>query len=72
MSCAEIAGLLELMRGAPPGRSIAELRANMTAFIPFIHRYAEMPHAFLQLPATEAEAALGEACAFLKDLLRGR
>jgi acetyl esterase len=35
-----------------------------------LHRYPEMPHAFLQLPATEADAALGEACTFLRDVLR--
>jgi acetyl esterase len=37
-----------------------------------LHRYAEMPHAFLQLPVTEADAALAESCAFLKDVLRTR
>jgi acetyl esterase len=31
-----------------------------------LHRYDEMPHAFLQLPVSDADAALGVACAFLK------
>jgi acetyl esterase len=35
-----------------------------------LHRFDEMPHAFLQLPASEAETALGVACAFLRDVLR--
>jgi hypothetical protein len=28
-----------------------------------------MPHAFLQLPATEADQALAVSCAFLRELL---
>ncbi len=31
-----------------------------------LHRYDEMPHAFVQLPVTEAETAIDVACAFLK------
>src|SRR5437899_10962662 len=37
MSRVEIAGLLELLRGAPPPASIAEMRANLIAFIPFFN-----------------------------------
>ena len=33
-------------------------------------RYEGMPHAFLQLPVSEAETALGDACTFLRDKLR--
>src|SRR6185436_9186122 len=40
MSRSEIAGLLELMRGAPRPDSIVEMRANMTAFIPFLNANA--------------------------------
>jgi len=31
-----------------------------------LHKYPEMPHAFLQLPASEADDALATACAFLR------
>jgi acetyl esterase len=34
-----------------------------------LERYDEMPHAFLQLPATESEHALASASAFLREVL---
>jgi acetyl esterase len=33
-----------------------------------LHRYDEMPHAFLQLPVSDADAAIGVACQFLKEV----
>ena len=40
MPRSELAGLFEMLRGAPQGQSIAELRANMQAFIPLINANA--------------------------------
>jgi acetyl esterase/lipase len=34
-----------------------------------LHRYAEMPHAFVQLPVAEADEAIGVAGAFLRGVL---
>jgi acetyl esterase len=35
-----------------------------------LHRYPEMPHAFMQLPVSEGDQALATACAFLQRVLR--
>jgi acetyl esterase/lipase len=32
------------------------------------HRYEQMPHAFMQLPVSEADQAVAAACAFLQDV----
>ena len=40
MPRSELAGLFDMMRAAPQGESIAEMRANMIAFIPFINANA--------------------------------
>ena len=40
MPRSELAGLFEMLRTAPQGQSIAELRANMQAFIPLINANA--------------------------------
>jgi len=37
MPRSELAGLFDMMRGLPPEESIAALRANMMAFIPFVN-----------------------------------
>jgi acetyl esterase/lipase len=34
-----------------------------------LHRYEAMPHAFVQLPAPEADEAIGVACAFLRAVM---
>jgi acetyl esterase/lipase len=34
-----------------------------------LHRYEGMPHAFVQLPVSDADAAIGAACQFLNEVL---
>nr|BAN08444.1 hypothetical protein [uncultured bacterium] len=35
-----------------------------------LHRYDAMPHAFMQLPVSEAETALAVACEFLREVTK--
>ena len=54
MPRAELAGMFEMLRTAPQGESIAEMRAYMTAFVPFINANAP------EVARVETAVALGD------------